>query len=81
MYVEELSYNIERFIWTTQLYSKQFTQFKHVIYQTFISLYYFLGQQWSDDNPVGKLADGHTDFEGNGVFSKLLLDVSLGCLN
>lgn len=35
---------------------------------------FFKGQQWTEDNQVGKLADGYADFEGNGVFSKLLLD-------
>ena len=42
-----------------------------------ISVPFVAGQQWSEDNKVGQLVDGHADFEGNGVFSKLLLDVSL----
>lgn len=36
----------------------------------------FTGQQWTEENKVGKLSDGPPDFEGNGIFSKLLLDVS-----
>ena len=36
----------------------------------------FSGQQWTEDSQVGRLADGNGDFEGNGIFSKLLLDVS-----
>lgn len=35
---------------------------------------FFKGQQWTEENQVGKLTDGHGEFEGNGVFSKLLLD-------
>lgn len=37
---------------------------------------FFTGQQWTEENKVGKLSDGPPDFEGNGIFSKLLLDVS-----
>lgn len=35
---------------------------------------FFKGQQWTEENKVGKLSDGPPDFEGNGIFSKLLLD-------
>ena len=57
-------------------YSKTFLpESKH----TCMPLFCFSGQQWSDESKVGKLVDGHTDFEGNGIFSKLLLDVSLFC--
>lgn len=35
---------------------------------------FFKGQQWAEESQVGKLTDGHAEFEGNGVFSKLLLD-------
>ena len=38
--------------------------------------FFFKGQQWTEENKVGKLSDGPPDFEGNGIFSKLLLDVS-----
>lgn len=41
----------------------------------------FSGQQWTEDSQVGRLADGNGDFEGNGIFSKLLLDVSSFCLD
>ena len=41
----------------------------------------FSGQQWTEDSQVGRLADGNGDFEGNGIFSKLLLDVSPFCLD
>lgn len=42
-----------------------------------INLFSIVGQQWTEDNQVGKVVDGNADFEGNGVFSKLLLDVSV----
>lgn len=35
---------------------------------------FFKGQQWTEENKVGTLSDGPPDFEGNGIFSKLLLD-------
>lgn len=35
---------------------------------------FFKGQQWTEESKVGKLSDGPPDFEGNGIFSKLLLD-------
>jgi len=41
----------------------------------------FSGQQWTEDSQVGRLADGNGDFEGNGIFSKLLLDVSPFCVD
>jgi len=41
----------------------------------------FSGQQWTEDSQVGRLADGNGDFEGNGIFSKLLLDVSPVCVD
>lgn len=44
-------------------------------------LFSFSGQQWSEENQVGRLPDRNGDFEGNGIFSKLLLDVSLFYLN
>ena len=42
-----------------------------------VNLFTIVGQQWTEDNQVGKVVDGKVDFEGNGVFSKLLLDVSV----
>lgn len=42
-----------------------------------VNLFAIVGQQWTEDNQVGKVVDGKADFEGNGVFSKLLLDVSV----
>ena len=42
-----------------------------------VNLFSIVGQQWTEDNQVGKVVDGTADFEGNGVFSKLLLDVSV----
>ena len=78
--VKELFCDIESFIQTTLLHGKQLTQNPYVRLNSVISLF-VLGQQWTDDNKVGKLVDGHTDFEGNGVFSKLLLDVSLVYVN
>lgn len=42
-----------------------------------VILFSIVGQQWTEDNQVGKVVDGNADFEGNGVFSKLLLDVSV----
>ena len=42
-----------------------------------VNLFSIVGQQWTEDNQVGKVVDGNADFEGNGVFSKLLLDVSV----
>lgn len=60
---------IGRFLLTARLFSKHGKKQK----ETRLS---FAGQQWSEDNQVGRLADGNGDFEGNGIFSKLLLDVS-----